>query len=53
MTKVAIGIDIGGTSTKIGAVDENGTVHFLSKIYSIFTSLSKFLPGKSIKMPGV
>lgn len=28
MTKVAIGIDIGGTSTKIGAVDENGQIHF-------------------------
>ena len=28
MTKIAIGIDIGGTSTKIGAVDENGRIHF-------------------------
>jgi len=47
MTKVAIGIDIGGTSTKIGAVDENGTVHFLSKIstarYGDFDSFTRVI----------
>lgn len=47
MTKVAIGIDIGGTSTKIGAVDENGTVHFMSKIstsrYGDFDSFTRVI----------
>lgn len=30
--KVAIGIDIGGTSTKFGAVDEFGQIHFQGRI---------------------
>lgn len=30
--KVAIGIDIGGTSTKFGAVDEFGQIHFQNRI---------------------
>jgi glucokinase len=30
--KVAIGIDIGGTSTKYGAVDEYGQIHFQGRI---------------------
>ncbi len=47
MTKVAVGIDIGGTSTKIGAVDENGRIHFQSKLttnrYSDFQTFIKVI----------
>lgn len=47
MTKVAIGIDIGGTSTKIGAVDENGRIHFQTKLttnrYSDFNTFVNVL----------
>jgi len=45
--KVAIGIDIGGTSTKYGAVDEFGQIHFQGRIstgrYGDFETFVKVL----------